>query len=329
MQKKPTPVVWIVAEYDEHGLRPCTVEVISEGRDLADRLGGSLSVIILGYNLTQYVESLSRRNVDQIYLVEHPLLADYNPDAYVTALADMVTEHQPYLILISATPNGKDFSPRLGVRLQAGIVTGCVSVKLNRQGQLQFTKPTYQGKVYSAITCSCGPPYVATICPGVIGIEPPGPISHPEVIRKNPDIRPEVLKVRYLETIPGDPSRIDLREAEKIVAGGGGVGDKETWGLIEASAESLGASVGGTRLAFDKGFCKRTRLIGHTGKRVSPKFYLGAGLSGSNYHLRGVETDCLIAINIDQEAPIFDHCQLGIIGDLHKVLPALIRKLRA
>lgn len=327
MQNTPTPAVWIVAEQDEHGLRPGTIEILSEGRELADHLRGSLSVVILGQNPAQYVESLNQRNVDHIYLVEHPLLTHYNTDGYVAALADMVVEYQPYLVLISATPNGQDLAPRLAARLNAGIVTGCIQVKINRQGELQFVKPTCQGKVYSTITCTSDPPYFATIRPGVIGIEPPSPISHPEVTRREPAIRPEMLHAHHLEIIPGDPRRIDLRQAEKILTGGGGVGDQETWRLIEESANCLGASVGGTRVSTDKGLCARPRLIGQTGKRVKPKYYLAAGVSGSDYHLRGVDTECIIAINTDQQALIFERCQLGIVGDLREILPLLIKKL--
>jgi electron transfer flavoprotein alpha subunit len=259
--------------------------------------------------------------------VEHPLLLDYSTDGYVRTLEQLILDYEPHLVLISATPYGQDFAPRLAARLRASIVTGCVSVKLNRQGDLQFVKPIYNDKVYSTILCASKPPFFATIRPGVIGVEPPGRTSQPEVITRVPDLSEEMLRTRSVKFIPGDPKRVDLREAERIVAGGQGV-NKESWCLVTEAAERLGASVGGTRMAVDKGYCGNHRMIGQTGKRVKPKFYLAVGISGSEYHLRGVDTECLIAVNHDKNAPIFDRCNLGVVGDLRQILKALFARLK-
>jgi electron transfer flavoprotein alpha subunit len=333
MQIESTPplekAVWVVAEHDSRGVMPCTLETLTTGREIADSLHSSLGAILLGQAIGEHLTpALSEYGVDHICLLEHPLLENYNTDGYVAALAALIQSFQPSLLLLSATPNGRDLGPRLAARLNANVVTNCVSIKLNKQSELQFIKPTHQEKVYSTITCLPESLTLATLLPDVIDIASPRQGATPQVTRWEPSIPPEAVSVMHIETIPGDPSQIDIQEAEKLVVGGQGIENKQNWTLIEELAECLSASVGGTRIAADIGLCAKQRMIGQTGKRVKPLLYFAIGVSGSIYHMKGVEAKNIIAINSDPNAPILDHCQLGFVGDLQEILPVLLDKLR-
>jgi electron transfer flavoprotein alpha subunit len=309
-------------------LKPCTLEILTAGREIAKSLHSSLGAVVLGQDLEEdIILALSEHGVEDIYLVEHTLLENYNTDGYVAALAGLIQSFQPFLVLLSATPDGQGLGPRLAARLNANIVTNCVSVKVNRQNELQFIKPTHQEKVYSTISCVSQTMTIATILLGVIDSDTPKQSSDPKVTRWEPRIPPEAIRAMHIQTIPGEPSQIDISEAEKLVVGGKGVGNSGNWQLIEELAECLGASVGATRIATDMGLCAKQRMIGQTGKRVNPLLYLAVGVSGSIYHLKGIEAKHMIAINSDANALIFDHCQLGIIGDLQEILPILVEKL--
>lgn len=325
--------VWVIGEQAEGVLRECTLEVLGEGRRLADQLDERLEVILIGDHMTGLVDGLAGHRVDRVYLVEHRLLASYNLDGYVAALEELIADQAPFLVLINDTPNGGDFAPRLAARLRTSLVTGCVIIKLDQQREVKFIKPTHQGKIYSTITCSITAekekqiPYLATIRPGAIGVDPPGDFKPPEVIRWKPQIKTELVHTRTVQYIKGDPKQIDLREADLIVAGGRGVDDSQGWRMIEELGEILGASVGGTRMATDMGLISSDRMIGQTGKNVKPKLYFAAGISGEYYHLRGIDSELIIAINKDRNAPIFIQSKLGIVADLREILPDLCRKL--
>jgi electron transfer flavoprotein alpha subunit len=319
--------VWVLAEQDEKGLREATLEVLGEGRKLADQLKDRLCCVLLGEQVSPLVPELGRHRVDTVYLAEDPILAQYTTDGYAAVLTDLVQRHDPFLILMAATPNGQDLAPRLATRLGVGFVPGCVLVSLDADGVLEFVKPTHQGKVYTTITCQSKGPHIATIRPGVIGPVPPGPFHGPRVIRYEPHIHQGMLRTRVLRVVKGDPKLIDLEEADLVVAGGRGVESAEHWHLIEDLAEALGAAVGGTRMAMDMGRIPRDRMIGQTGKSVRPKLYVAAGVSGVSHHLGGVDAEQMIAVNTDSNAQIMKCCELGIVGDLREILPLLSRRL--
>lgn len=323
-----TRATWVVAERDEEGLRDTTFEILGEGRELADQLEDILCCVLIGHQVAGLAETLGRYGVDTIYVVEHPLLAEYSTDGYTAALAELVRNYEPYLVVMSATPNGQDLAPRLAARLKIGLVTDCIMLKLNERDEVRCIKPTHQDKVYATITCPSASTHLATIRPGVVGIGPANYSGQPEIIRWEPRIHSGMLRTRTLELIKGDPKLIDVSEAELIVAGGRGVNGMQGWQLLEELAEILGASAGGTRMAMDMGYIPQERMVGQTGKAVSPKLYLAAGISGASHHVGGIDAECMIAINTDRNAPIFKRCDLGIIGDLHELLPALTRKLR-
>jgi electron transfer flavoprotein alpha subunit len=273
-------------------------------------------------------DPLEEYGVDLVYCVQDPLLTAYNPDAHTAALVELVRLHSPFLVLISATANGSDLAPRLATRLRAGLVTGCVKVDLDDDLEPRFVKPTHQNKVYATIRPTSPPPYLATLLPEVIGAKSPNRDLHPQTEVWEPCLATESMRTEVVEYIEGDPRLLDVREAERIVAGGRGVEGDEGWNLVRELAELLGASLGGTRMALDMGHITQERMIGQTGKTVGPDLYIAVGISGASHHIGGVDAKCLIAINTDPDAQIFRYSDLGIVGDARQVLPALSRRLR-
>jgi electron transfer flavoprotein alpha subunit len=319
--------VCVIAELDEQGLREGTLEAAGEGRAVADQLGCGLALILLGHNLDRYIEAASGQDVDAVYLVDHPLLADYSTDGFVSTLKQVLVMLAPRLTLLSATACGQDLAPRLAARLHMAIVTDCLWVKTGAQGETNCIKPTHQDKIHTTYTCPPGQAVIVTLRPGVIGYTPPRRPRRAELIRYAARLSETTIRTKRTGYVRGDPLTIDLVEAESVVAGGGGVRSKGDWKLIENLASALEAAVGGSRMALDLGYIGRLRLIGQTGKWIRPRLYLTAGISGTLHHTGGVNAGALIAINQDRSAPIFSLCSLGIVGDLYEILPALTERI--
>jgi electron transfer flavoprotein alpha subunit len=320
--------IWVIAERDSDGVSKGTLEILGEGRKIARKLGGQLCVVLIGDQLGELINVFGHYSVDTIYILEHPSLADYNTEGFVINLTNLIRLYSPFLVMMGATPNGQDYIPRLAARIKTGIVTDCVQIRFNQQSDLDFIKPTHQGKIYTTITCPSASPYLVTIRPGSIGVEPPGEFQAPEVNSVTPIIRQDKPQINLLGLEKADPKSIEISEAEMIVAGGRGACTERDWKLIEEFAEALGASIGGTRMAVDMEFLPQNRMIGQTGKRVNPNLYLAVGISGAPHHLGGINSKSLVAITNDRGAPILQQCDLGIVSDIYEILPMLIQKLR-
>jgi electron transfer flavoprotein alpha subunit len=326
----PDRDVWVIVELDANGVRDGTIEALQEGEALSKQLGCHLSAILLGNEVQADAQQLGRRNIAQVYCIEHPQLAPYTTAAWVAALSNLAHTHSPAAIIMSGTPNGQDLAPRLAARLHTAVVNGCVIVRATSPWNIECVVPTHQDKVYTTYTCSTkGQPPIVTLRPGAIGVEPPSGQDQPAITVIHPEIDESETLVQIVEHIPGDPRKMDLRESESIIAGGRGMADASGWAFVQDSADALRASPAGSRKALDMDLLPRDRLIGLSGKSVSPNYYIAAGISGDHYHLQAVQTDHLIAINTDRKAPIFKQSKLGLLGSLHDILPILAAKVRA
>jgi len=322
-----TPEAWVVAEIEEDHLRECTLEVLDDMRKVADQRGERCCVVLIGDSVSNFVQTLGCYRVDKVYLVEHPLLSGCSTDLLLKALEELVRKCQPFLVAGSATPNGHELMARLAAHLEASFIPDCISFKIQPDGVLQALKPVYQETAYASISCKATSPVLVTMRPGILGIDLPGTFRQPEITHFVPQLSQEDVRVRCIRKIPADPARMDIREAQSIVAGGRGVKDRQGWILLENLASLLGASVAGSRAALDLGWIERNRMVGQTGKTVKPRLYVAAGISGSYYHMRGVETENLIAINKDRNSPVLKSAKTAIVGDLYEILPILIQKL--
>ena len=319
--------IWVLVEHDGANLPRISSELLSEGRRIADKLGDELCAVVMGANVDKVVTTLALYT-DKIYVLESPVLASYVPEFYTEALSDLFREQAPKIALFGATLMGKDLAPRLAARLKTSLVSDCVALKLDKEGLLLLTKPTYGGRVYTTFVCPAARPQLASLRPGTVEIDLVS-TKMSEVIRITPQLAEVKPCIKSIGFIKGDPKTISLEEAEIIVAGGRGVGSASNFQLLEELAEVLGASVGASRVAVDAGWVSSEKMIGQSGKAVAPRLYIACGISGASHHIFGMKnSDIVIAINTDSHAPIFKLADVEIVGNLLEIVPAITHQLR-
>ncbi|HWQ59382.1 MAG TPA: acryloyl-CoA reductase electron transfer subunit beta [Clostridia bacterium] len=352
--------VWVFCEQREGKLMPTDFELISEGRKLADELGVQLGALLLGDGVECLCRELAGYGADKVILCEHPLLKTYTTDAYAKVVCDAIREHKPEVFLIGASAIGRDLGPRCAARLHTGLCADCthldvdvpkyleflrqnstldvdnMSVDLNDRN-LKMTRPAFGGHLMASIICPRFRPAMATVRPGVMRRAPfceekadAAEIVHVKVELSEADIQTEVVEV-----VKAAKKIVDLVGAEYIVSVGRGIGKDVELGvrLAEELAAELGGVVGGSRAVIDGGWLSADHQVGQTGKTVHPKVYIALGISGAIQHKAGMQdSECIIAVNKNDSAPIFEIADYGVCGDLFKVTPMLteaIRKIRA
>jgi electron transfer flavoprotein alpha subunit len=321
--------VWVLAEQSEGKLIDVSLEALSCGRRLADDLGGRVGAVVVGSDGQELIETLASYGADKVYLLQSHLLSEYHAELYVKALSKLIEEDKPEILLCGATSAGRDLAPRLAARLRTGLISECIGLALNEEGLLLGTKLTHGGRVSSTIVCSASKPQMATVKPGVMSIGRPDAARKAEVAIITPELSRSDCRTSIKGVVKADPAKISLDEADVIVSGGKGVGDLENFKLLDELAKYLGGSVAGSLGAVDEGWLPRKKLVGQTGTTVTPKLYIACGISGSLYHVLGMrDSEFVIAINQDPNAPIFKVADMSIIGDVAEVLPAIINQLR-
>lgn len=321
--------VWIYVEVTMGEIELVSLELLGEGKRLAKSLGHKLCAVVPGYEISKdNLDKMSRYGAEKIYAADNQVLAQYNTEIYTEVITGLVQTKSPSIFLIGATPNGNDFAPQLAAKLGFGLVADCTDLKLNNQQQLLMTAPVFNEKAQATYICR-GRPQIATVRPDVIGFDKPGEVQQYDVEYLTVTIDLTAVRTQVLEYLQGDPKTMDLEEAEIIIAGGRGVGDPDSWPLLEKLADVLQGSVGGSRMAMDLGFIDKERLIGQTGKTVRPKLYLAFGISGASHHLGGMEaSEKVIAINKDGNAPIMRKVDLAVEINAKSLLPVLIKALQ-
>ncbi len=319
--------VLIYGEIKAGKLKKTAFELASEGRKMADQLGGKLEALLVGTGAAQFASDLAKYGADVIYVVEGSDFEVYNSEYYAQALSHVIKEKSPSIVLLSHSMQGKDLAPRTAAKLGVAVIADCISFTLDN-GRLVGNRPMYAGKCY-AQWVSTASPQMATARPNVLETaENPREVAV-ETISFVPDkSRPTyVTKELSLDT----SGKVDLTEAEIIVSGGRGMGGPD-YSLLEEMASVLGptATVGASRAAVDAGWRPHSDQVGQTGKTVTPNLYIACGISGSIQHLAGMgSSKVIVAINKDPEAPIFSKADYGIVGDLFKVVPEFTKELKA
>jgi len=310
--------VWIVAEQREGALRKVSFEIATTARNLADELGVEVSAVLLGAGIENLAPELATYGVDTVYVVDDAALETYTTDAYAAAVARLVGEHDPDILLMAASVQGKDLSSRLVGKLATGMATDCVEVKI-ADGKLVAKRPQYAGKCYAEVVVS-GTPQMASLRPNVFpAAENP---KAGTVVKFDPALTAEELKTKVLEVQKDTSGKVDLTEAEIIVSGGRGMKGPDNYTIIEELADVLGATVGASRASVDAGWRPQSDQVGQTGKVVSPNLYIACGISGAIQHLAGMgSSKYIVAINKDPDAPIFAKADYGIVDDLFTVVP--------
>jgi electron transfer flavoprotein alpha subunit len=322
-----TMEIWVVAEQRDGEIREITLEMLREAKRLAKKENAKACAVLLGHNIKSLADILGHCGADKVYVAEDPALEQYSTDGYAAILTDLISKNAPRLVMIGASAYGRDLAPCLAVRLKAGFLSGCVMFKINDNGVIEGTRPAYSGKVYVSES-SLGKLCVATVRPGVIGADKPNNSLRAEIVEVQTNIEPQIIRTKVTGFIKADPNTVDVTEADIIVCGGRGLGFQQQWELIKDLAKVLGASVAGTRVALDAGWIPRERMVGQSGRAIAPRCYIGAGISGASAHTAGMkESKMIIAINLDRTAPIFKVADVGVLGDAHQILPALIEQL--
>jgi electron transfer flavoprotein alpha subunit len=318
----------VIAETEHGELTPPTLECVEEGREVADGLQAKVQVMLPGYQVEPLADELVAHGADEIVIVEHEALANFSADGWLAALRPVLRKTNPTLALAPDSGHMRAWLPRLSSRWRIPLVTGCIQVKVIADGYPEMIRMTHNGARHERLVWPYATLVGAMLVPGVRGIGPPRPTRRGEIIRVTPELDPESFRDRTLRTLPADSRTVDVSEAERIVSGGFGVGGPEGMAELQQLADLLHAALGGTRVVADRGWLAHERYIGSTGKIIEPKLYMAFGVSGAVQHVAGIgDSDTIIAINTDRTAPMLKMADLGIVGDLHEILPILIRKL--
>jgi electron transfer flavoprotein alpha subunit len=319
--------IWVFAEQQEGRVRKVTFELLTAVAELSKKTNQAVGAILLGSGLQQAVKGLTPY-ADKIYLIDDPALASYTSDAYLVNMAPFIKERQPSVLLGGATSTGKDLFPRLAMHLQTGYAPDCTGLAVEENGKLIAKRPLYGGKVFAEITFSEARPQMATVRNNTFLInENPGKSA--QVVLISPHINPSSLKKKVIGVEKAAGTKLDITEADVVVAAGRGIKGSENFKMVEELADVLNASVGTTRAVVDEGWRDQKDQIGKSGKNISAKLYMAFGISGAVHHVLGIGTcKTVVAVDMDPNALIFNYADYGIVGDLFQIVPALTEELR-
>ena len=320
--------VWTIAEQRGGEIRKITYEIVSEGRRLADALGQELTVILLGSDIKGTAAELGQYGADKVLVADDSRLEPYTTDAYVSVISELVKANDPQILILGASVQGKDLAARLAASLDVGMAQDCTVFAIE-DGNLVATRPIYAGKAYAKVTFENSLPQMAAARPKVMSISEPDSSKSAEVVDAVFTLDDGNLKTKVVDVAEDESGKVDLTEADKIVSGGRGMKGPENYNILEEFADLIGASVGASRSAVDAGWRPHSDQVGQTGKVVSPNLYVACGISGAIQHLAGMSTSkVIVAINKDEDAPIFQKADYGVVADLFDVVPALTEEVK-
>jgi electron transfer flavoprotein alpha subunit len=330
--------VWFFAEQEDESLNDVSLELCSKARELADRLKVPMCAVLAGWNVRELSYRLIAHGADKVYYVHDTRLEHYRTLPYARALIQMIHKHKPQIVLFGATALGRDLAPRVASEMRCGLTADCTDLDIGdytetktkevHKDLLMQIRPAFGGNIIATIINYDRWPQMATVREGVMRMSVPDPKRSGQIIEERVEFNDFDLAVKLIER-HREARKVNLKGARIIVAGGGGVGSKDSFGLIHDLAGALGGAVGASRAAVDSGFIGKEHQVGQTGTTVRPALYIACGISGAVQHRAGMEESAkIIAINWDKDAPIFGVAHYGIVGDLHKVIPMMIKAIK-
>lgn len=318
--------IWVFAETRDGKLRKITHELLSKGSELAAKSGGSLVAVLPGHNVSGLAQELAHYGAQKVFVIDDAKLEHYSTDGYTNVICNLLKEHQPATFLTGTTFNGKDLTPRVAARLEAGAVSDITDFECDADGKITAIRPIYAGKAFSKITFS-GFPQIVEVRSNAMPVKAPDTSRNAEIINVQANVGDIRTTVKEVKVSAGD--KIELTEADIIVSGGRGLKGPENLYLVSDLAKVMGAAQGASRAIVDAGWIDYDYQVGQTGKVVSPNLYVACGISGAIQHLAGMSSSkTIVAINKDADAPIFKVADYGIVGDVFKVLPALTEAIK-
>ena len=321
--------VWVFAEQRGGMLTRVARQLLGKARELADTLGAKAVAVLMGHNVDTLAEELIWAGADEVLLAAHEMLENYRTDAYTKVVSNLIQQKKPEIVLFGATHIGRDLAPRVAQRVYSGLTADCTGLDIDDSERLLLqTRPAFGGNIMATIACPRHRPQMSTVRPGVMHALPEDKHRTGEITRVEVDLSESDLMTTILEIVKETKRMVDLEAAKVIVTGGRGVAGPDGFKLIEQLATALGGAVGASRAAVDSGWIPHDHQVGQTGKTVHPELYIACGVSGAIQHQAGMkDAKYIIAINKDPSAPIFQIADFGVVGDLYKVIPALVKEI--
>ncbi len=334
--------VFVFAQQVDNVLDGVAFELLGKGKDLAKDLNTDVTAVLIGSGVKGLADQLAEYGADKVILVDDPELKDYRTEPYAHALASVINKYKPEIMLVGATAIGRDLGPTVSARVKTGLTADCTVLEIGDfplnaapgqeqlHNQLLMTRPAFGGNTIATIACPYNRPQMATVRPGVMQKIAPIAGAKANVEEFNPGFTPDNRYVEILNVVKAVKNTANIMDAKVLVSGGRGVGSKENFKLLEDLAEVMHGTVSCSRAVVENGWLPVDLQVGQTGKTVRPQIYFAIGISGAIQHVAGMEdSDLIIAINKDEDAPIFDVADYGLVGDLNKIVPALTAALKA
>ena len=333
--------VYVFAQQVDNELSGIAFELLGKAKELAADLSTDVTAVLIGSGVKGLVDQLAEYGADKVIVVDDPELKEYRTEPYAHALASVINEYKPEIVLVGATAIGRDLGPRVSARVATGLTADCTVLEIGdfpinpvpnqeqKHNQLLMTRPAFGGNTIATIACPDNRPQMATVRPGVMQKIDPIAGAKAEVIEYNPGFTPNNKYVEILDVVKELSDTVDIMDAKILVSGGRGVGSAENFKILQDLADVIGGTVSCSRAVVDNGWLPKELQVGPTGKTVRPNVYFAIGISGAIQHTAGMEeSDIIVAINKDETAPIFDVADYGIVGDLNKIVPKLTEELK-
>jgi len=334
--------VYVFAQQVDNEISSIAFELLGKAKDLAKDLGTDVTAVLIGSGIKGLADQLAEYGADKVIVVDDPELKDYRTEPYAHALASVINKYKPEIMLVGATAIGRDLGPRVSARVATGLTADCTVLEIGDfplqpvpgqeqlHNQLLMTRPAFGGNTIATIACPYNRPQMATVRAGVMQKITPVKGAKANVEEFNPGFTPDNKYVEILDIVKAVTNTVDIMDAKILVSGGRGVGSPENFKILEDLAEVLGGTVSCSRAVVDSGWKPKDLQVGQTGKTVRPNVYFAIGISGAIQHVAGMEeSDIIVAINKDADAPIFDVADYGVVGDLNKIVPKLTEALKA
>ena len=321
--------VYVIAEQRDGKIMKVSYELIGKARELADDLGQEVVAVLMGSGVEAVAGDLAKAGADKVVVVDDPMLAEYVTEPYTKAVTAVIKAQDPEIVIFGASSIGRDLAPRVSARIHTGLTADCTKLEIDPETKLlNMTRPAFGGNIMATIICANHRPQMATVRPGVMqalaDCDKVGTVEKFDV-----EFTAEDMNVEICEVVKTEKKSVDITEAKILVSGGRGLGGPEGFEPLRELAKVLGGEVSSSRAAVDAGWIDRDRQVGQTGKTVRPDLYVACGISGAIQHAAGMEeSEFIVAINKEESAPIFNICDLGIVGDLNKIVPKLTEALK-
>ena len=331
MNKSEYKNVFVFAEQRNGEIQGVAFELLGKARDLAKDLQEEVYAILLGGNdVEKKAQRLIAYGADKVIVASCPFLKDYTTEAYSQAITQIVNTYKPSVILLGATVIGRDLGPRLSARLTTGLTADCTRLEISEERELLMTRPAFGGNLMATIVCSVHRPQMSTVRPGVMKSMDMDETRQGVIEKITINFDESKFKVRIIETVKEQTSMVDITEAKVLLCGGRGIGTDQGFENLKDLAKLMNAEVAASRAIVDAGLIGHERQVGQTGKTVRPDLYIGFGISGAIQHMAGMEeSEFIVAINKDRYAPIMQMADLGIVGDVKQIIPALTQRLKS